>query len=183
MGGSISISVGNLWAVIDIPCDFHENHDFLSGPKITQGVYGSSWISNRYRYTSPHTVIRTYSAFKICRFLVEPVTHRLSPLISHLFKIGSLTNNPMAGVYEKCIVQHSLCETSCPPWTINCKYKFLLLQGNKQKEKSQPNGNPTILMMTYEITSCLMVVSVMNLPLTGQSNDSVEMRGESIQER
>ncbi len=29
-GGSISITVGNLWAVIDIPCYFHENHYFLS---------------------------------------------------------------------------------------------------------------------------------------------------------
>ncbi len=102
MGGSISISVGNLWAVIDIPCYFHENHDFLSGPKITQDVYGSPQISHRYRYTAPHTVIRTHSAFKIDRFLVRPVTHRLSPLISHFFMIGSLT---IAIIFQFCMFQ------------------------------------------------------------------------------
>ncbi len=42
-------------------------------------------------------LLGSMSAFKICRFLVGPVTHRLSPLIKHFFEIGSLTTT----VYSK----------------------------------------------------------------------------------
>ncbi len=105
-----------------------------------------------FRLATPHTAIRTTTAFKICMVLVGTVTFILSPLILHFLGSGSSTTGT-------CIIISGRITTA---WYKSYNSKFYECIKLKYLKAVTIEFNPsyTYLSLSYSLLSKLLNVSI-----------------------